>query len=182
MMELKKKYGPSRPFNDDDLIPEIVSLTSPAIGNYLNKYVIGSETPNYEEYFKKIGYDYAATFQKNIYYFGRFGLNYSETKKQFFFMNVQDNLLGVKNNDVLIAVNNKPVTLDNIRTIYETYFANDTSGASVTVTVNRDGKETNLTARPGPATRTLTNYISVSSTSDAKAANNLNTFLGKTNQ
>jgi predicted metalloprotease with PDZ domain len=179
MMELKKKYGPSRPFNDDDLIPEIVSLTSPAIGNYLNKYVIGSETPDYAEYFKKIGYDFAATFKKSIYYFGRFGLNYSETKKQLFFIEVQENLFGIKNKDVLVAVNNTPVTLDNIRTIYENYFANNTSDASVTITVERDGKELNLAARPGQATRTLTNYIAISSTSDAKATNNLNKFLGK---
>jgi predicted metalloprotease with PDZ domain len=180
MMELKKKYGPSRPFNDDDLIPEIVSLTSPAIEDYLNKYVIGSETPDYETYFKKIGYDYYTTFKKDIYYFGRFGLNYSETKKQLFFVDVQENLFGIKNNDVLMAVNNTPVTIENIRKLYEAYFSNNTSDASVTVTVLRGDKELNLSARPGQATRTLSNYIAASASMDAKAASNLSKFIGKT--
>jgi predicted metalloprotease with PDZ domain len=179
MMELKKKYGPSRPFNDDDLIPEIVSLTSPAVGDYFNKYVIGSETPDYTVYFKKIGFDYAPAFKKNIYYFGRFGLNYNESKKQLFFMEVQENLLGLKNNDVFVSINNTSVTLESIRKVYETYFANNTSDAAVTITVLRDGKEMKLTAKPGPATRTLTNYISPSANMDEKASANLNKFLGK---
>lgn len=179
MMELKKKYGPSRPFNDDDLIPEITALTSPVIGDYLNKYIIGSETPSYDEYFKKIGYNYYATFKKDIYFFGRFGLNYNEVKKQLVFINVQENALGLRNNDAFYAINNTPVTLDNIRNLYETYFANNTSDASVTVTVLRDGQELKLKAKPGPATRTLTNYIDVSSKSDSKATSNLKKFLGK---
>jgi hypothetical protein len=155
-------------------------LTSPAIEDYLNKYVIGSETPDYETYFKKIGYDYYTTFKKDIYYFGRFGLNYSETKKQLFFVDVQENLFGIKNNDVLMAVNNTPVTIENIRKLYEAYFSNNTSDASVTVTVLRGDKELNLSARPGQATRTLSNYIAASASMDAKAASNLSKFIGKT--
>ncbi len=179
MMELKKKYGPSKPFNDDDLIPEIESLTSPAVGNYLRKYVVGSETPDYNEYFKKIGYIFAPTFEKNVFYFGRFGLDYNESKKQLFFTNAEENAFGIKNNDVFISVNDTVVNLDNIRDLFDTYFSNNTSPASVRITIERNGKQLNIQAKPGQATKTLKNYIGVASAIDSKETSNFNTFIGK---
>ena len=56
--KLTQKYGKNKPFNDPELIPEIVAITHPDLQIFFNKYIIGSEKPNYTEFLNTIGWDY----------------------------------------------------------------------------------------------------------------------------
>jgi predicted metalloprotease with PDZ domain len=180
MMELKKKYGPSKPFNDDDLIPEITAMTSPVIGDFFKNYIIGTETPPYQDYFSLIGYSYSPVFVKSIYYFGRFGANYDEDKKQFFFNKIEgENAFGIQNNDVIVSIDNKSVTVENIQDTFVKYFFHNSTIPNLVVVVQRDGKRLTLTGSPQNGTRRIQHHITVATNIDSKSTTNLNTFIGK---
>ncbi len=57
MADLSKKYGKDKSFKDDQLFDEIVKLTYPEIGDFLNTYVAGNEPLDYEEIFDQVGVD-----------------------------------------------------------------------------------------------------------------------------
>ena len=179
LMELAKKYGPSRPFNDDELIPEIVALTSPEVGDFFKKYIIGSETPDYNTYFNMIGYQFSKEFKSSVYYFGNLSLIYNENKKELRFTDAQENLFGIKTNDVLIAINNEKITLENAAELFIKNFKDNSSPDPVSVTILRNGKQMELTATPRLATRTRSNYMYPSVNLTEKVKNNLKKFTEK---
>lgn len=55
MKKLSERYGKNKPFEDDNLIPEIVELTYPEIQEFFDTYVSGSTPIPYYEFFKKAG-------------------------------------------------------------------------------------------------------------------------------
>lgn len=181
MMELAKKYGPSKPFNDDDLIVEIESLTNPEVGAFLKASIVGSTEPDYKYFFNLIGYDYYSMFKKNTYYFGRFGLSYDDNKNQLYFSNVEINGLGVQEKDVLVSINNESVDMGNIDRLYESYFSDNDDGKDVSIEIIRNGNKMRLTASPQKAVKQMSNYIAPISNPDLKATNNMNKFNGTVN-
>jgi predicted metalloprotease with PDZ domain len=60
--DLSKKYGKSKPFEDDKLFEEITAMTYPQIGEFLNRYVAGSEPLPLKEYFEMVGVNYIEKF------------------------------------------------------------------------------------------------------------------------
>ena len=55
MADLSEEYGIDKSFKDDELFAEIVALTYPEIGEFLNTYVAGSTPLPYKEIFEKVG-------------------------------------------------------------------------------------------------------------------------------
>ncbi|MCO6357559.1 peptidase M61 [Roseivirga pacifica] len=55
MADLSEEYGIDKSFKDDELFAEIVTLTYPEIGEFLNTYVAGSTPIPYKEIFEKVG-------------------------------------------------------------------------------------------------------------------------------
>lgn len=55
MGRLSKKYGPTKPFDDQDLIPEITAMTNPEVGNFIQEHVVKGIPIDYEKYLKKVG-------------------------------------------------------------------------------------------------------------------------------
>ncbi|MDQ3190988.1 MAG: peptidase M61 [Bacteroidota bacterium] len=115
MLELSKKYGPDKPFKDDELIDEIVAMTHPEIKNYFNDYVIGNKPLPYEEYFNKIGWKFIETRQDSMKSFGRISFTYDAKKEHFAVTNSsgKENAFGLENGDAIIAVNGKLLTTAN---------------------------------------------------------------------
>ena len=56
--DLSKKYGKAKAFQDDKLFDEITALTYPEIGEFLKKYVGGSEKLPLKEIFDIVGINY----------------------------------------------------------------------------------------------------------------------------
>jgi predicted metalloprotease with PDZ domain len=55
MQNLAKRYGPEKPFKDDDLIDEIVTMTYPEVAEFFTKHIEGNTPIDYKTYFEKVG-------------------------------------------------------------------------------------------------------------------------------
>ena len=55
MADLSKKYGKDKSFKDEELFDEIVTLTYPEVGEFLNTYVSGGAPIPYDQIFEKVG-------------------------------------------------------------------------------------------------------------------------------
>jgi len=55
MKELSNKYGKNKPFEDDKIIDEIIAMTYPSVGEFLNTHVVGGTPIDYNIYFNKVG-------------------------------------------------------------------------------------------------------------------------------
>ena len=55
MQQLSNEYGPTKPFNDEELFAKITSLTYPEVGAFLTTYVSGPTPIPYATYLAKVG-------------------------------------------------------------------------------------------------------------------------------
>ncbi len=115
LLALREKYGPTRSFDDDALIPEIVALTNPEIGAFFRRYVQGAEPLPLAEYFGKMGWVYQPTAQSRIKAFGNLGFAYDQSLDQFRAAQTQPerNAFGLAEGDVIVAVNDQALTMQN---------------------------------------------------------------------
>lgn len=162
MFELAKKYGPTKPFNDDQLFDDIVNLTHPDIRKFINAHIVGTETPDYRHILDKIGWQFADQKVKEVYLSGYFGVDFDEKTSSLFFTNVGNNIFGLQNGDVLVSINWTDVTADNINEMFEKYFKFNESDKSITVIVKRNGTTKTLSGSPQKGTMTMHNYIGAS--------------------
>ncbi|NVO83595.1 M61 family metallopeptidase [Hymenobacter terrestris] len=115
LLALREKYGPTRSFEDDALIPEIVALTNPEIGTFFRRYVQGAEPLPLAEYFGKMGWTYQPTGQARIKAFGKLGFAYDQSLDQFRAAQTQadQNAFGLAEGDVIVAVDGKALNMQN---------------------------------------------------------------------
>jgi len=147
MQQLSNEYGVSKAFNDDELFAKITALTYPEVGDFLKTYVSGPTPIPYADYFAKVG----VTKSTEKVPAGVFGNRQStnlktnpETKeisvvsgKELidFYKN-----LDLRAGDILIAINDKPYSKDNIYELYSEsrkWKEND----AIVLKIKRDGKE-----------------------------------------
>ena len=58
LIELSKKFGKQRAFSEDKFFDQLVAMTYPEIGDFINRYIKGSEQLPIREYFGWLGIDY----------------------------------------------------------------------------------------------------------------------------
>jgi predicted metalloprotease with PDZ domain len=146
MQQLSIEYGPTKPFNDDALFAKITELTYPEVGAFLTTYVAGSTPINYNTYLAKVGV--TNTVEKaptNVFLNGQtpyVNVNH-QTKEIFVIPKIELNdfykNLGLKGDDILVAINDKPYSLDNIYAMI-TDSQNWKENDPITVKIKRDGK------------------------------------------
>lgn len=147
MQKLSNEYGITKPFDDEELFEKITALSYPEVGDFLNTYVLGSFPIPYDYYLAKMGV--LKTKKKvagNVFLKGKspyISVN-RETKEIMVTPNIELNdfytNLGLKGNDILLAINDKPYSLNNIYDLLadsQNWKENDT----ITVKIKRDGKE-----------------------------------------
>jgi predicted metalloprotease with PDZ domain len=66
MKELSLNYGTNKPFKDDEIIEEIISMTYPSVGNFLKIHVVGTTPINYQEFFDKVGLRKVGWFLRSV--------------------------------------------------------------------------------------------------------------------
>ncbi|HSD07486.1 peptidase M61 [Flavobacterium sp.] len=148
MHKLSNEYGVSKPFNDADLFGKITSLTYPEVGEFLTKYVSGSTPIPYYDYLAKVGITKTTKrvpdgifLQGQVPFIGVM----SEQDKEIFIvpnkeLHVFYTTLGLKALDVILAVNDKAYSYDNIYELItdsQKWKEND----PITIKIKRDGKE-----------------------------------------
>jgi predicted metalloprotease with PDZ domain len=147
MQKLSNEYGATKPFNDEELFAKITSLTYPEVGTFLTTYVSGTTPIPYAMYLAKVGVTNSTEkVAGNVFLKGQspyITVN-QETKEIIVLPNIELNEfyknLGLKGGDVLMAINEKPYTLDNIYDMIgasQTWKEND----AITVKIKRDGKQ-----------------------------------------
>ena len=112
--DLSKKYGKSKAFEDDKLFDEITALTYPEIGEFLKKYVGGSEKLPLKEIFDIVGVNYIEKFISPDVNLGlesnAVTITQGEGSPKLAISNVealnaQGKLLGFKEGDILLKIN-----------------------------------------------------------------------------
>ncbi|MES2811326.1 MAG: peptidase M61 [Bacteroidota bacterium] len=146
MQKLTNEYGPNKPFNDDELFDKIVSFTYPEVGEFFKTYVEGPTPIPYEKFFAKMGVTQAEDkIPGNVFIKGQTpNITVNQATKEIIVLPGIElpefySALGIKNGDIITAINGINYSLDNIYdmlTASQSWKENDT----ITVMIKRDGK------------------------------------------
>ncbi|WP_207424500.1 M61 family metallopeptidase [Desertivirga brevis] len=159
VQSLAGKYGPQKPFQDESLLDLFIAESHPDIANFFNAYIKGVSKMPIKEYFGKIGFDCHPYKRIEGYYAGRFGKRFDESLNVTVFTNVEKNLLGLQNGDILLRIQDIEVTNDNVEELWERYFDFNLNAPEVYVTVRRKGVEQVLSAKLYRVHVDLNNYL-----------------------
>ena len=156
MKELSKKYGKDKPFEDDQLIDEIVAMTYPEIRTFFDDHVIGEIPIDYGAYLAKVGLK-IENVQKQTGYFldgEEPFIDIDPTKNNAVFIRKGIPLnsffmdLGAEGGDVIRSINNTPITLEAIRPIIGESFG-WSPDTEISMTVQRGDEEIELEGKVG---------------------------------
>ena len=147
MQKLSNEYGVSKPFNDNELFAKITEFTYPEVGSFLTNYVSGAAPIPYDFYLAKVGV--TKSIEKvpgNVFLKGQMPyITVNQQTKEIIVMpnmelNVFYSNLGLKGGDIIVSINDKPYSLDNI---YEmiTESQNWKENDAIAIKIKRDGKE-----------------------------------------
>lgn len=145
MQKLSNEYGVSKPFNDDELFAKITALTYPEVGEFLETYVAGTTPIPYDNYFAKVGLSRSTTkIPANVFLKGQkpYITVDPQTKEIIVLPNIELNefytSLGLKGGDVILAINDKAYSLENI---YDMIGASQSwkEDDAIAVKIKRDG-------------------------------------------
>jgi predicted metalloprotease with PDZ domain len=146
MKDLSKTYGKNKSFKDEELFGQITKLTYPEIGDFLNKYVAGSEPLPMKEILELVGIDYGGSSSKKDISFGgvSIGLNTATNKLMIVNTATMDDFgkaLGYEEYDELVKFNGSSITLANSQQVIGGYLSNAKVGDELKVVVKRRKSE-----------------------------------------
>ncbi len=156
LKELSKKYGPAIPFKDDALIPEIVAMTYPEVGDFFKNHVIGDQPIDYAKYLSKVGLEIGSKEEQCGYFLNEQVpfIDIDPKNKDIIFvrkgieLNSFFNDLGVRGGDVITTIDGTAITLESIRTIIEQSFG-WTPEKEISLGILRDDQALTLTGKVG---------------------------------
>ncbi len=148
MKDLSEKYGAKKPFKDDEIIPEIIEMTYPAVGEFFNNHVVGSTPIDYNIFFNKAGIvNHTETINTSYFLDNKNQPFISVNSKQEIFFTKRTNTglinLGVKAGDVIKTINGEVMTLQNARQVIGKSFQWK-EGDAVAFEVVRNGETVKL--------------------------------------
>ena len=159
MKELSKKYGDSKPFEDDKLIDEIVAMTYPEIREFFDAHVIGETPINYDVYWQKVGL-LRQSQEESTGYFLNGDIPFIDIDpandnaifvRKGIELNSFFNGLGAKGGDIIKSVDGRMTNLVNIRLLIGESL-NWTPDKEIIMVVQRGDEEINLTGKVGVPT------------------------------
>ena len=155
MQDLSKEYGKEQAFKDEELFDKIGRLTHRKVKKFLLKYVDGPTALPLQATFKQVGINYFAEKmtqvlsplgglgQKSIGFDGTgFFIASLEGMDDFGTVNI-----GFKAGDKLLKWNGTELNVKNINQLIGTYMQSVEENDVLTITVNRAGKEMDLSAK-----------------------------------
>lgn len=147
MQKLSAEYGVSKPFDDAELFAKITSLTYPEVGAFLETHVAGTTPIPYATYLAKVGLTKVTEkVATNVFLKGQspyITVN-PQTKEILVIPEIELNdfytNLGLKGNDILVSINEKAYSLDNI---YDMISASQSwkENDAISIKIKREGKE-----------------------------------------
>ncbi|MGI9546795.1 MAG: peptidase M61 [Flavobacteriaceae bacterium] len=155
MKELSSKYDSDTPFEDANLIPEIVSMTYPEIGTFFSTHVQGETPIDYEELFSRVGLTTSIGEEESGYFF-RGEIPYIDVDMSDNSIFVRKGIelnsffqdLGILGGDTLLSIDGTSISLDSIRPIIGQSFTWNPE-KEITVVVLRNGEQVNCQGKVG---------------------------------
>ncbi|MES2764228.1 MAG: peptidase M61 [Bacteroidota bacterium] len=146
---LTQKYGPDKPFKDNELIDVIVKMTYPEIGQFFTDYIIGDKPLPYREYFAKMGWNFESERMTKKLGFGKTQLEgaMENGKLALMLTPLEENAFGIQRGDQLVQVNGEELSPMNGQKLMGT-FMNPVPDTEVEITVKRNGELLKLKAKP----------------------------------
>ncbi|PIB28999.1 peptidase M61 [Maribacter sp. 4G9] len=147
MKELSSKYGVDAPFQDDQLIDEIVALTYPEVGDFFNEHVIGNTPIDYNIYLEKMGLAINKVEEQSGYFLqGEIPyIDVDQSNNDAIFVRKGIDLnsfftsLGVQGGDIIKNINGTAITLETIRPIIGQSFG-WSPDTTITMELEREGE------------------------------------------
>lgn len=177
MKELSAKYGKNKPFDDDKIIDEIIAMTYPSIGEFLNTHVVGGTPINYNDFFKKVGLTLGETVTDTNYIFAG-GQNIifdaDQAKGNIFFspMALKNSFWssqGIQVGDVIKKVNGNELNLQNAQQVVGGMFGWQ-EGQDYSLELERNGETIKLEGKLGKATAVSESLVDDMNATDAQKA------------
>lgn len=145
MRDLSRKYGKDKAFNDDELFAEIENLTYPQVGEFLRRYVGGSEPLPMEDILQRIGIDFKRNVTTREFTLGNPDLGYNTTTNRLIVegtsgLDAFGKALGYKRKDELHSLNGRELKVEEIRNIVSDYYETLKEGDVVEIVVFRPKK------------------------------------------
>ena len=156
MKELSKKYGDMTPFEDDELIKEIVAMTYPEVGTFFETHVMGNTPIDYGKYLAKVGLTTASKEVQSGYFLNGevpfIDVDQSNDDAIFVRKGIELNSffknMGAAGGDVIKSINDTPINLEAIRPIIGQSFG-WTPETEIKMTVQRGDEEIELEGKVG---------------------------------
>lgn len=144
LRELSKQYGPNKAFKDEALFEEIEKITTPEVGDFLKKYVGGSESLPYTEILGWAGIRYSPESNEMVISAGKFSPSLNENQEIYVAgidgMNAFGKDLDLQVGDVLLEWNGYEITLETFSETIQAFYEEVEEGDKVTVVVRREVK------------------------------------------
>ena len=163
MMDLAKKYGPNKPFNDETFIDEVIGMTYPQLRPFFDQYIIGDKTIDYAQYFPIVGWEYKEKESQTAYSFGDFGITYDPVRNGIAITTApENNTLGLQEDDILRSINGKVLNMNNpleMQDVLVNEFFDRKNEQTIAITVERNGQEVTLSGKPRAIERNAKSII-----------------------
>ncbi len=158
MKELIEKYDSRTPFEDQALIPEIVSMTYPEIGAFFGTHVQGDTPINYDAFLSKAGLTTAEAEEESGYFFLG-DVPYIDVNPEDNSIFVRGGIelssffqgLGIQGGDTILSINGTKVNLETIRPIIGESFGWDPD-RDINMVVLRNNEEIQCEGKAGKPT------------------------------
>ncbi|MGB2866910.1 MAG: peptidase [Bacteroidota bacterium] len=145
IMQLSKEYGKKRAFKEDEFFDQVVAKTYPEVGDFINRYIKGTEKLPLKEYFGWLGITYREVGDVDS---SRSGLGVGITAVDtnvVVTMVYSDSKSGLMRGDTFVKIDGIPVKLGNARKLFGELTTRK-PGSTTIMTIRRKDKEIDLTA------------------------------------
>ncbi|HUI65961.1 MAG TPA: PDZ domain-containing protein [Bacteroidota bacterium] len=145
LLELSKKYGKKRAFSEEGFFSQLVTMTYPEIGDFIKRYIQGTDKLPVLEYFRWLGIDYQETGEVDSSQ-SSLGVGLRPVDEEIgVTMVYDDSKSGLKVGDIIKKIDGTPLTFGNVQSLFGK-LRTEKPGTTVIFTVRRDGTETNVAA------------------------------------
>jgi predicted metalloprotease with PDZ domain len=142
--KLSQRFGENKPFKDDKLIDELVTVTGyPQVKDFYNKYIAGNQPTPYVEYLNMVGVEAKKQDTPPLFWFIKDPnqTGYNEKNKTFVFdessaLSPFSKSIGFKITDEILALDGKTVDIQHVQDFIG-YAKSIKEGQNVTVTILR---------------------------------------------
>ena len=145
LLTLSKEFGKAHPFGEDTFFDHLVAMTYPEIGDFINRYIKGTEQLPLREYFSWLGIDYteigSVDSSKGALGIGTHGFEGGFGVSKVF----DDSKSGLMRGDIIEKIDGTPLTFDNAQTLFGRIVERK-PGERVEITVKREGKEIDVSS------------------------------------